>query len=98
MYCIREDDVIAWARYNDLQFIQCACRFTERTATQDKESQSKRREIKNLIRELSKHNPDLESSIFHSLHAVNLDTFPAYKTKGAYHSFLEQYETPDKRD
>ena len=57
-----------------------------------------RREIKNLIRELSKHNPDLENSIFHSLHAVNLDTFPEYKTKGAYHSFLEQYETPDKRD
>ncbi len=98
MYCIREDDIIAWARYNDLQFIQCACRFTERTATQDKESQSKRREIKNLIRELSKTNPDLENSIFHSLHAVNLDTFPEYKTKGEYHSFLEQYETPDPRE
>lgn len=98
MYCIREDDVIAWARYNDLEFIQCACRFTERTAAQDKESQSKRKEIKNLIRELSKTNPDLENSIFHSLHAVNLDTFPMYKTKGAYHSFLEQYETPDPHD
>ncbi len=92
MYCIREDDVIAWARYNDLQFIQCACRFTERTAAQDKESQSKRREIKNLIRELSKTNPDLENSIFHSLHAVNLDTFPEFKTGGEYHSFLETYD------
>ena len=92
MYCIREDDIVAWARYNKLEFIQCACRFTERTATQDKESQSKRREIKNLIRELSKTNPDLENSIFHSLHAVNLDTFPEYKTGGAYHSFLETYD------
>ena len=92
MYCIREDDIIAWARYNDLQFIQCACRFTERTAGQDKESQSKRREIKNLIRELSKTNPDLENSIFHSLHAVNLDTFPEFKTGGEYHSFLETYD------
>ena len=92
MYCIREDDIIAWARYNDLDFIRCACRFTERTAGQDKESQSKRREIKNLIRELSKTNPDLENSIFHSLHAVNLDTFPEYKTGGAYHSFLETYD------
>ena len=92
MYCIREDDIIAWARYNDLEFIQCACRFTERTATQDRESQSKRREIKNLIRELSKTNPDLENSIFHSLHAVNLDTFPEFKTGGEYHSFLETYD------
>ena len=92
MYCIREDDIIAWARYNDLDFIRCACRFTERTAGQDKESQSKRREIKNLIRELSKTNPDLENSIFHSLHAVNLDTFPEFKTGGTYHSFLETYD------
>ena len=32
MYCIHEEDIIAWARYNDLHFLQCACRFTEQAA------------------------------------------------------------------
>ena len=95
LYCVREEDIIAWARYNDLEFLQCACRFTEQTATQHRESASKRKEIKNLIRELQKTNPDIENSIFHAIHAVNLDTFPGYKTKGELHSFLERYSVTD---
>ena len=91
LYCVREEDVIAWAKHNELEFLQCACRFTERAATAGHETESKRKEVKQLIRTLRETNPDLESNIFHAIHAVNLDMFPGYKTKGEKHSFLETY-------
>ncbi len=91
LYCVREEDIIAWAKHNELSFLQCACRFTERTATAGHESESKRKEVKNLIRTLRETNPDLESNLFHAIHAVNLDMFPGWKTKGEKHSFLENY-------
>ena len=91
LYCVREEDIIAWAKHNELKFLQCACRFTERTATAGHETESKRKEVKNLIRRLRETNPDLESNIFHAIHAVNLDMFPGWKTKGEKHSFLENY-------
>ena len=91
LYCVREEDVIAWAKHNELAFLQCACRFTERTATAGHETESKRREVKQLIRRLRETNPDLESNIFHAIHAVNLDMFPGWKTDGERHSFLENY-------
>lgn len=92
MYCILEESVIAWAKYNNLDFIRCACRFTEQNAlTNDRENSSKRQEVKRLIRELKKTNPLIETSLFNSIHAVTLDTFPAYKSKGHKHSFLEEY-------
>ena len=91
LYCVREEDIIAWAKHNELEFLQCACRFTERTATAGHENESKRKEVKNLIRTLRETNPDLESNIFHAIHAVNLDMFPGWKTKGEKHSFLENY-------
>ena len=92
LYCVREEDIIAWAKHNELEFLQCACRFTERTATAGHETESKRKEVKQLIRTLRETNPDLESNIFHAIHAVNLDMFPGWKTKGEKHSFLENYE------
>ena len=91
LYCVREEDIVAWAKHNELEFLQCACRFTERTATAGHETESKRREVKALIRRLRETNPDLESNIFHAIHAVNLDMFPGWKTKGEKHSFLENY-------
>ena len=91
LYCVREEDIVAWAKHNELKFLQCACRFTERAATAGHETESKRKEVKQLIRRLRETNPDLESNIFHAIHAVNLDMFPGYKTKGEKHSFLETY-------
>ena len=91
LYCVREEDVVAWAKHNELEFLQCACRFTERAATAGHETESKRKEVKQLIRTLCETNPDLESNIFHAIHAVNLDMFPGWKTKGEKHSFLETY-------
>ncbi len=90
LYCVHEDDIIAWARYNKLEFIQCACRFTDAEFVSETGG-TKRREIKELIRELKKTNPNIEKSIFNSLHRVHLDTFVGFKTKGEFHSFLERY-------
>lgn len=92
MYRINEADIIAWARYNGLEFIQCACRFTETTSRDNAETTSRRRETKELIRQLKKTNPEIETSIFNACHAVQLDTFPGYKTRGELHSFTENYE------
>ena len=92
LYCVHEDDILAWKRYNDLEFIQCACRFTENCTACDNGGGSKRQEIKTLIRRLKRDNPNIEKSIFRSIHTVCLDTFPGYKQNGAAHSFLENYE------
>ena len=93
MYRIHENSIIAWARYNELEFIQCACRFTENFKnSEDGVGKSKRQEIKKLIAELKKTNPNIEKSIFNSVHSVCLDTFVGYKTKGEEHSFLERYD------
>lgn len=90
MYCIHEDAIIAWQKYNGLEFIQCACRFTENC--ENGTGDSKRQEIKQLIRELKKTNPNIEKSIFNSIHSVCLDTMVGYKSNGAEHSFLENYD------
>jgi tRNA(Ile)-lysidine synthase TilS/MesJ len=93
LYCVHEDDIIKWCRYNGLEFIRCACKVTERIAhSEDGVGDSKRQEIKLLIKELKKTNPNIENSIFNALHAVHIDTFPGYKSKGVDHSFLEGYD------
>lgn len=93
MYCIHEDAILSWKQYNNLTFIQCACRMTENIdASGDGIGASKRQEIKMLLRKLRKDNPNIEKSIFNSIHAVCLDTMPGYKTNGEAHSFLEHYD------
>ncbi len=93
MYCIHEEAVLAWCRYNKLEFIRCACRFTEAyTENGNENGMSKRQEIKELLAELRKTNPNIEKSIFKSIHSVCLDTMPGYKTHGEEHSFLDTYD------
>ena len=92
MYCINERDILVWVRYNELEFIQCACRFVnEYSNSEDGIGESKRREVKALIEKLRKTNPEVEHHIFKSIHSVCLDTMPGYKTEGEFHSFLEKY-------
>ena len=94
LYCVHEEDILAWKRYNELEFIQCACRFTENCSSCDGGvGASKRQEVKTLLRRLKRDNPDIEKSIFNSIHAVCLDTMVGYKYRGAEHSFLENYDT-----
>ena len=92
MYLIREADIIHWKDYNNLQFIQCACRFTEGCASCGGTGKgSKRAEIKQLIKDLTQVSPYIEKNIFRSVENVNLDTVIAYKQHGERHSFLDDY-------
>lgn len=90
LYLIREEDIIHWKNYNELVFIDCACKVTEKKAWN--EISSKREEIKLLIRELRKTNPFVEKNIFRSVENVNLDTLIAYKKHGEKHHFLDSYD------
>lgn len=92
LYCVHEDDIVAWKNYNRLHFLQCACRFTEsRDHSGDGIGESKRQEIKLLLRNLKQGNPNIEKSIFRAVHDVQLDTFPGFKYRGQTHSFLDYY-------
>ena len=91
MYYIREKDIISWKNYNKLDFLQCACRFTEQDARSDGTGTSKRQEIKQLIRELKKVNPQVEMNIFRSVEHVNLSTVIGYYFEGEEHNFLERF-------
>lgn len=94
LYCVHEDSIIAWKNYNELEFIQCACRFTENcTMCAGGGRGSKRQEVKTLLRRLKRDNPDIEKSIFNSIHAVCLDTMVGYKTGGHEYEFNEIYKT-----
>ncbi len=93
LYLVREEEIVHWMNYNDLHFIQCACRFTENCAScGGTEKGSKRAEIKELIRELAKKDPVIENNIFRSVENVNLKTILAYKENGVKHSFLDEYD------
>ena len=93
MYLIRESDIIRWRDSNDLNFIRCACKFTDDCLTcNNEETRSKRVEIKELIRELKKTNPEVEQHIFKSVENVNLSTLIAYKDKDGVHHFLDNYD------
>lgn len=99
LYLVREDDIKKWRDYNDLHFLQCACKFTETCSIEGGDSSSKRMEIKHLIRELKKTNPFVEGNIFKSVENVNLSTVIAYKQDGVKHHFLESYdEVAESRD
>lgn len=96
LYLIREEAIIHWRDYNQLHFIQCACRFTENCAScGGTEKGSKRAEIKELIRELSQRSPVIEKNIFRSVENVNLNTIIAYKQNGIKHHFLDNYTRPE---
>ncbi|MDO4521755.1 MAG: ATP-binding protein [Eubacteriales bacterium] len=94
MYLIREDRIKAWRDYNGLGFIQCACKFTDTCSTCNPNgaNASKRMDVKQLIAQMKKTNPFVESNIFRSVENVNLSTVVAYKKDGVKHHFLETYD------
>lgn len=89
LYLVNEEDIIAWRNYNNLEFIKCACPLTN--YKQKSEGFSKRDEVKNLIKNLKKDNPNIEKSIFNASENVNLDAISKWKINGKMHSFLEDY-------
>lgn len=93
LYCVHEEDIIAWKNYNHLRFLQCACRFTEeRDAAEDGVGQSKRQEMKQLIKTLRQTNPNIEKSIFAAIHDVQIDTLAGCKFAGRRYAFTEYYD------
>ena len=92
MYCILENDIVRWKEYNNLQFIACACKFTQNLTGGDEDTFSARRRVKELIAELKKENPNVENNIFQSIHNVQLDTLAEYKQDGTKRSFLDKFD------
>lgn len=91
LYKVKERDIIAWANYNGLQFLRCACKFIADSA--EDEMLSKRQEMKTLVKTLRKTNPDVDDNIFRSLHNVNMATIPGWRDSesGEKHSFIDNY-------
>lgn len=91
LYKVKEKDIIAFSNYNGLKFLQCACKFTENSA--HNEGLSKRKEIKALIEDIKKVNPNVDDNIFRSIHNVNMATIPSWRDRdsGTLHSFTENY-------
>ena len=91
LYKVKERDIVSWANYNNLEFLQCACRFTEES--EHNESLSKRKETKALIKYIRTFNKEADDNIFRSLHNVNMATMPGWRDSdsGDTHSFLERY-------
>ena len=92
LYLVKEEDIKAWRDYNRLQFIQCACRFTENCTSCGGAKGSKREEMKDLVTELRKKSEFIDSNIFNSVSNVNLKTIIGYKKDGEYHNFLDNYD------
>lgn len=91
LYLVKESSIITWAKSNELSFINCACRFTENCEL-TAEGTSKRKEMKNLIKDLRKKNPDIDYNIFKSMDNINLNCVLGTKRDGKYRSFLDEYD------
>lgn len=91
LYLVKEYSIISWAKYNNLEFINCACKFTEKVSNSD-ESISKRKEMKKLIKHLRELNPDIDYNIFKSLDNINLNCVLGTKKNGVYKSFMDEYD------
>lgn len=91
LYFVREESIIKFRDYHELKFINCACRFTEGCSLIN-DGTSKRREMKELIKDLRKLNPDIDYNIYKSTTNVNLDCVLGHKDENGKHSFLEWYD------
>ena len=92
LYYVKEADIISWAKKNDLEFIKCACKITEKNFSKEGTVGSKREEIKNLIKSLRKTYENIDNNIMRSTQNVNLDTLLGYKKDGKSYNFLEDYD------
>jgi tRNA(Ile)-lysidine synthase TilS/MesJ len=94
LYCVREEDILAWVRYNSLEFIQCSCPLTggpPAAMAAEAAGRGTRAKVKELLKQLRENDPDVDNRVFQSIHMVNLNTVIGYKQNGEEHSFLEGY-------
>lgn len=92
LYLVHEQDIINWVKYNDLSFIRCACKFSDSNYNYD----SKRQEVKNIIKNLKKINPIIPNNIFEAMGNINLDTMLGYSINRKHQGFNELYEKRKK--
>ena len=90
LYLVKEYSIISWKKFNNLKFLNCACSFTEKI--EKNEIDSKRKEMKNLIKMLRLKNKDIDYNIFKALDNVNINCILGYKKDKKYKSFLEDYD------
>jgi len=100
MYYVKESDIKSWRDENHLQFLQCACRFTEQIAAAGTNGPvpSKRQEIKQLIAGLAEENAQVPNNIFHAMENVNLSVVLNYKLKGVLHNVLDELDDADPNE
>ena len=91
LYLVKESSIIAWKNYNELTFINCACRFTEGCSLIN-DGTSKRKEMKELIKNLRKINPSVDANIFKAMDNVNMNCILSWHKDGVNHSFLDDYD------
>ena len=91
MLLVKEEDIISWMKYNELKFLNCACRFTEGCSLTN-EGVSKRKEMKQLIKDMKKVNPNVDQNLFKALENVNMNCILGWHKDGEKHSFLDEYE------
>ena len=91
LYLVKEASIISWKNFNELTFLNCACRFTEKCAIED-ENISKRNEMKKLIKEMKKVNKNVDLNVFKALDNINLNCVLGTKKGGIYKSFLDDYD------
>jgi len=91
LYLVKEEDIIAWKTTNELTFINCACRFTEGCSLIN-DGTSKRKEIKELLKDLRKTNPNIDNNLFKSIDNVNIDCILGYRKDKIKYSFLDEYD------
>lgn len=91
LYLVKEASIIAWKNYNELTFINCACRFTEGCSLIN-DGTSKRKEMKELIKNLRKINPNVDANIFKAMDNVNMNCILSWHKDGVNHSFLDDYD------
>ena len=92
MLLVKEEDIIAWMKHNKLTFINCACKFTEECSLTN-DGTSKRKEMKELIKNMRKVNPSVDQNIFKALENVNMNCILGWHKDGENYSFLDEYET-----
>ncbi len=95
LYYVKEADIICWKQRHGLEFIQCACKVTEKNANLNNSVGSKREEMKRLIQDLRQVYDKVDMNILRSTQNVNLDTLISYRKKGKVYHFLDEYNKKD---
>ena len=92
MYLVKEAEIMDWAAANQMSFLRCACRVSRENDLEGNEG-SKRQQMKLLIEQFRKINPNIDGNIFASAQNVNLDTILGYQSthKDISVSFLDEY-------